>query len=87
MFFKNRDAAAKNLDWDPLDIEELHNIGKKKGICPYFAMKDRAAGADIVFMPYNYLIDDKIRENFDINFEFLIRLKKVFCLRFPEKYK
>ena len=32
-------------------------------------MKDRAAGADIVFMPYNYLVDEKIRENFDINFK------------------
>ena len=32
-------------------------------------MKDRAAGADIIFMPYNYLIDEKIRENFEINFE------------------
>jgi regulator of telomere elongation helicase 1 len=32
-------------------------------------MKDRAAGADVIFMPYNYLIDDKIRENFQISFE------------------
>jgi regulator of telomere elongation helicase 1 len=37
-------------------------------ICPYFANKDRSFGADIIFMPYNYLIDEKIRENFDINF-------------------
>ena len=32
-------------------------------------MKDRAEGADVVFMPYNYLIDEKIRENFQIKFE------------------
>ena len=32
-------------------------------------MKDRAAGADVIFMPYNYLIDEKIRENFEINFQ------------------
>jgi len=24
MYFKNRDAAQKNLSWDPMDIEELH---------------------------------------------------------------
>ena len=24
--------------------------------------------ADLVFMPYNYLIDAKIRENFELNF-------------------
>ena len=32
-------------------------------------MKDRVAGADLVFMPYNYLLDEKIREKFDISFE------------------
>jgi hypothetical protein len=31
-------------------------------------MKDRAEGADVIFMPYNYLVDEKYRENFDINF-------------------
>jgi regulator of telomere elongation helicase 1 len=32
-------------------------------------MKDRAAFADVIFMPYNYLINNKIRGNFEINFE------------------
>jgi Rad3-related DNA helicase len=57
------------MTWEPLDIEELHEIGKKGMICPYFANKDRVTGADIIFMPYNYLIDEKIRENFDIRYE------------------
>ncbi len=30
---------------------------------------DRAAGADIVFMPYNYMLDSTIRDNFCINLE------------------
>jgi len=57
------------MTWDPLDIEELHEVGKSAMICPYFANKDRVTGTDIVFMPYNYLIDEKIRENFDIRYE------------------
>jgi regulator of telomere elongation helicase 1 len=69
LYFKNRDSSQKKLSWDPLDIEELHTLAKKDCFCPYFAMKDRAAGADVIFMPYNYLIDEKIRENFEINFE------------------
>jgi regulator of telomere elongation helicase 1 len=36
--------------------------------CPYYASKDRAGAADIIFMPYNYLIDDKIRENYEIDY-------------------
>ena len=34
--------------------------------CPYYAVKDRAHAADVIFMPYNYLIDEKIRENYEI---------------------
>ncbi len=26
-------------------------------------------GADIIFMPYNYLIDEKIRENYEVNYK------------------
>ena len=37
--------------------------------CPYFTMKDRVPGADLIFMPYNYLVDEKIRENFEISFK------------------
>ena len=57
------------MTWEPLDIEELHEVGKKAMICPYYGNKDRLSGSDIVFMPYNYLIDEKIRENFDIKYE------------------
>jgi hypothetical protein len=61
-FFKNREKTAKTQTWEPLDIEELHNYGKEKGGCPYYAMKDRSQGADIIFMPYNYLINVGIRK-------------------------
>jgi len=37
--------------------------------CPYYATKDRASAADLIFMPYNYLIDERIRANYDIKFE------------------
>ena len=47
----------------------LHKVSKKECVCPYYTMKDRVAGADLVFMPYNYLLDEKIRENFKISFE------------------
>jgi Rad3-related DNA helicase len=71
IYYKNRDAAQRHIPWDPLDIEELHKLAKESScmFCPYFAMKDRVNGADVIFMPYNYLVDEKIRENFDINFE------------------
>jgi len=63
-----RADIGKNIPWTPLDIEDLHKIAQTKQICPYFQQKGRIGGADLIFMPYNYLIDSGIRENFDINF-------------------
>ena len=38
-------------------------------MCPFYANKERVTGADLIFMPYNYLIDEKIRENFSVDWE------------------
>ena len=51
-----------------MDIEELHKIAHKEQYCPYYVNKDRASAADLIFMPYNYLIDEKIQENFEIEY-------------------
>ena len=37
-------------------------------VCPYYLQKNRVECADIILMPYNYLIDSKIRENFKIDY-------------------
>lgn len=39
------------------DIEDLVTSAKRRSGCPYFAAKLLAENADIVFCPYNYLID------------------------------
>ena len=67
MFFKNREHAKVRMSWDPCDIEEIHREAKRHVYCPYYATKDRVRGADLIFMPYNYLIDEKYRENFDLD--------------------
>lgn len=45
-----------------LDIEDIVRIGKKLKACPYFMSKELMDDADIIFMPYNYLLDPKIRK-------------------------
>ena len=54
------------------DIEDLVKLGKKEAGCPYYAARILAEDADIVFMPYNYLIDPLIRETCDLNWEYNI---------------
>lgn len=45
------------------DIEDLVDIGKEKESCPYFAARTLMDTADIIFCPYNYIIDPNIRES------------------------
>lgn len=51
------------------DIEDLRLHGKRKKICPYYLQQNRHKYADLILMPYNYIVDPKIRENFEIKFE------------------
>ncbi|KAL7162429.1 hypothetical protein ACSBR2_042840 [Camellia fascicularis] len=51
---------------EPIDIEELVNIGKSCGPCPYYVSRELHKVADIVFAPYNYLIDPGNRKSLSI---------------------
>jgi len=44
-----------------LDIEELVALGKEHQICPYFYSRKCHEDADLILLPYNYLIDPSIR--------------------------
>lgn len=45
-----------------LDIEDLVTAGRKLKCCPYFVSRELIPDADIVFMPYNYLLDPMARK-------------------------
>lgn len=51
----------------PFDIEDLVTAGKNQNCCPYFAARDLMLNAEIIFCPYNYLIDPAIRKSMAIN--------------------
>lgn len=52
-----------------MDIEDLRRFGKDNIYCPYYMAKERATVARMIFLPYNYLLDPKLRDNVlnDIN--------------------
>lgn len=52
-----------------LDIEDLVKIGQKHKCCPYFLAKELKQNADIIFMPYNYLLDPKTRKSQGIDLQ------------------
>ncbi|XP_077168830.1 Fanconi anemia group J protein isoform X2 [Paroedura picta] len=57
-------AHKKYQAWD---IEDLVRLGKKLRSCAYFAARELMVEAEIVFCPYNYLLDSQIRESMEIN--------------------
>lgn len=56
-------AAGKGRADPVLDIEELHEAGRKHAICSYFYPRAEATlkRADLLVMPYNFLVDAGVR--------------------------
>jgi Rad3-related DNA helicase len=46
-----------------MDIEDLVKYGQENKCCPFFLGRDTQANADIIFLPYNYLIDTAARKS------------------------
>lgn len=51
------------------DVEELVSLGKRLRACSYYAARELMVSANIVFCPYNYLLDPLIRESMEINLD------------------
>lgn len=45
-----------------VDIEDLVSMGKRMKFCPYYMSRELKNHADIIFMPYNYLLDPRMRQ-------------------------
>ncbi|KAL3343670.1 hypothetical protein AABB24_027276 [Solanum stoloniferum] len=55
-----------SLGEEPIDIEDLVNIGRSSGPCPYYVSRELHKTVDILFVPYNYLIDRGYRKSLNI---------------------
>ncbi|XP_055964110.1 regulator of telomere elongation helicase 1 [Sorex fumeus] len=62
-FYNNVEEKSleKDLATPILDIEDLVRAGNKHKLCPYYLARNLRQQADIIFMPYNYLLDPKSR--------------------------
>lgn len=54
---------------EPMDIEDLADLGQKRLICPYYASRDAAAEADIILAPYSSLLVAETREALGLNLQ------------------
>ncbi|XP_015152087.2 regulator of telomere elongation helicase 1 isoform X3 [Gallus gallus] len=59
-------STEKGLMDSIMDIEDLVKNGSKHRACPYYLSRSLKQQADIIFMPYNYLLDAKSRRAHNI---------------------
>ncbi|CAF4234563.1 unnamed protein product [Rotaria sp. Silwood2] len=68
LFYRNFEISKPDIVKLPaMDIEDLVKAGTQRKFCPYFAARELKEKADIIFMPYNYLLDAKARRIHKIN--------------------
>ncbi|KAM6457881.1 regulator of telomere elongation helicase 1 isoform 3-T5 [Liasis olivaceus] len=60
-------STEKDLINPILDIEDLVKNGSKHRVCPYYLSRNLKQQADIIFMPYNYLLDSKSRRSHNLD--------------------
>uniref|UniRef100_A0A671NKQ5 Regulator of telomere elongation helicase 1 n=1 Tax=Sinocyclocheilus anshuiensis TaxID=1608454 RepID=A0A671NKQ5_9TELE len=68
VFYNNFDEKStdKEIMNSILDVEDLVKTGKKQRVCPYYLSRALKQHADVIFMPYNYLLDPKSRRAHNI---------------------
>lgn len=62
-------STDRDLVHSILDVEDLVKFGNKQRVCPYYLSRSLKQQADVIFMPYNYLLDPKSRRahNIELN--------------------
>jgi hypothetical protein len=68
---------------EALDIEELVAVGRKQSLCPYYLSRNAVPGADLVLLPYNYLLDPNARAALKVGV--MKRREPVFYLFFKQR--
>ncbi|CAN8067046.1 unnamed protein product [Agarophyton chilense] len=66
---QSEELVSKMQQAGVMDIEELREFGKSQCACPWFLSRAaaQAEGCEILFIPYNYLLDKSIRSTMEIN--------------------
>ncbi|XP_075242792.1 Fanconi anemia group J protein-like [Convolutriloba macropyga] len=64
---KNKERL--NMQTNPWDIEDLIEHGRERKVCPYFLSRELQKSCEIIFCPYNYVIDPRIRSSLDVQLE------------------
>lgn len=71
-YYKNVERTLENsevMKQPVTDIEDLVKLGKSCNACPYYMARGISGSADIVFLPYNYVLDPKLLKSASLKLE------------------
>ena len=55
-----------------MDIEDFKTYCKCNDVCPFYVERERMKNAEIILLPYNYLLSMKLKNYIDISDSILI---------------
>lgn len=64
---KSRLYSHPNIAFGVWDVEELVSLGQQVRACPYYAARAMVGTAEVIFCPYNYILEPSIRKSVGIN--------------------
>jgi regulator of telomere elongation helicase 1 len=67
IYKNNVDKSTGNRTNIIRDIEDLKKMGTDEKICSYYFSHDSSKEADLILLPYNYLLDNSIRSTLSID--------------------
>ena len=71
VYHRNVETFVKPAGAGIQDIEEIAAMGRARQVCPYYYSRSPGTlvDADVVFVPYNYIIDRSARRGLDLNWD------------------
>jgi regulator of telomere elongation helicase 1 len=66
---RNPNKFSLNGTHSVMDLEDLISYGRDQVVCPYYLTRQKLSEANLILMPYNYLLDPTVRKKLDINLE------------------
>mmetsp|Transcript_9336 Transcript_9336/g.15513 ORF Transcript_9336/g.15513 Transcript_9336/m.15513 type:complete len:1023 (-) Transcript_9336:43-3111(-) len=62
-----RTGRSSKVNTSGLDIEEIVSACKEANICPFYKCREEAQEVDLLFIPYDYLINPQTRESLQVS--------------------
>ena len=66
---KSADSTRDMILAQPIDIETLSALGRKRSVCPYYASRRATPEADIILAPYSTLLVEDTRQALGLRIE------------------